>query len=383
MEFIKFQSLENLYNANRVVGTIESAGKADESFIVTEKVHGANFALYSNGEDFKCANRNSFLEDAEKFYGWKSIKEKYKEKVKSFVNASLNLNLLRIFEVEGKPYLIIFGELFGGNVQKNMPYPLEKDFIAFDAVAVFDVTERNKFFLDSQDVPFYKHQELNKFVVLVKDKMVLFKDLNKHDIKTVPVLFEGNLKDCLSYDINFESKLLDETALKFKGYLDKESESYKTVVMTEGVVIEHRHPTLYGQMRPYIKNKTEKFEEKKREPKQVLTQDQKIEKLEFAEKDALTHLLALVTESRLEAVISKIGEVTIKDFGVVQKAFCSDIYEDFEKDCDNFSYQNNGALQYGVVKFKDFPNSNIIYKIVSNESSNLIRSHLLGRNVNG
>ena len=45
-------------------------------WIVTEKVHGANFAVYYNNGNITFSKRNSILKDTDWFYNYQLIKDK-------------------------------------------------------------------------------------------------------------------------------------------------------------------------------------------------------------------------------------------------------------------------------------------------------------------
>jgi len=99
--------------------------------------------------------------------------------------------------------------------------------------------------------------------------------------------------------------------------------------IVEGVVIRpiiNRH--FNGGSRVILKNKNEKWSENRKYHKLISLEEEVSEtvlKLQEA-------ILLYVTENRLNNVISKIGEVTEKDFGRVLGMFNKDIIDDFFKD---------------------------------------------------
>ena len=48
MQFIKYNSLENHYR-DKFIQKVFDEGYGKETFVCTEKVHGANFSFYFNG----------------------------------------------------------------------------------------------------------------------------------------------------------------------------------------------------------------------------------------------------------------------------------------------------------------------------------------------
>ena len=88
LDFTKFPSLENTYR-QKEIDKIQSMTIKDK-WVVTEKVHGANFSFWMTEEHLsvegiglcsavviKCAKRSGWIEDDEKFFNYKPVLEKY------------------------------------------------------------------------------------------------------------------------------------------------------------------------------------------------------------------------------------------------------------------------------------------------------------------
>ncbi len=88
---------------------IEKALK--EEWIVTEKVHGANFSCHTDGKDCVFARRRDFLKENEVFYNYKSA-EFFKGLTENVVGIFEDVQKLKIDE--NVVQVIVFGELFGG-----------------------------------------------------------------------------------------------------------------------------------------------------------------------------------------------------------------------------------------------------------------------------
>ena len=81
-------------------------------WIVTEKIHGANFGLVTNGSEVRFAKRKEFLQPEEDFFDYQCLKHPLVEQVKKIfkiLQAERN-DLLKVF---------VYGELFGG----EYPHP--------------------------------------------------------------------------------------------------------------------------------------------------------------------------------------------------------------------------------------------------------------------
>ena len=288
VEFKKFPSLENTYR-QKEIDMVENLGYSNEPYIVTEKVHGANFSFWLSEVDgevnIRCAKRTSFIDEGEKFFNYKPVLEKYKtnlEELFHYMKDTRNVELV-----------VIYGELFGGNIQSGMCYNLEQDFIAFD-LSYNGVTHNNK--------------------------VVSYGILKNFEIPTIPVIgIYPTLSEALEVQESFTSLLCRED---FDG-----KEEHKE---SEGVVIEPVTPHWYPSgSRVYFKKKTKRFLE--RGGKSNVTH-KSLEELPVELKSILTTAFEYITQPRFEAVCSKIGEVTIKDIGKVIGLMTQDILIDMQKD---------------------------------------------------
>jgi Rnl2 family RNA ligase len=274
MEFIKFSSLENTYRQN-LIDKVQYEGKDGGLWMATEKLHGANFSFWCDGTEVKVASRTQFVDGT--FYNCQAVINKYSQGV---------LETFRTFYNEGDT-LVIYGELFGGNVQKEVEYG-EKDFKGFDVTV--------------NDVPL--------------DKLKAFNIIRWAGISTVPIVHTGTFAECLAVTNMFQSLLTPE------GYTEDNT--------SEGLVIEPLEPSWFNNgSRVYFKNKTEGFSEKKRAPR-----EKQVFELSEDESELLNELLTYNTEQRVSNVISKIGSVTNKDFGKILGLTTQDILEDFTKDTE-------------------------------------------------
>lgn len=286
IEFKKFPSLENTYQT-KPIQLAEELDFDKIEYMVTEKVHGANFSfhVFRSGDsiEIKCAKRSGFIEQDEKFFNYRPVVEKYKE-------ALIKLHT----EVLDNDF-ILYGELYGGNIQSGIPYKEEQDFIAFDLCMK----------QDDIFVPLNKHNLYSK----------TFSNLG---IPVVPLLgLFNSLQEALEFNEYFESKL---TCPLFSGK-DEHKEA-------EGIVIEPTTPKWFPNgSRVYFKKKTKRFLEKggNKIPKPKEELPKELEGI-------LLTSFEYITEPRFNAVASKIGDVSIKDIGKVMGLMTKDILEDMVKD---------------------------------------------------
>ena len=275
-EFKKFPSLENHYQV-KLVQLAEDLGFTAEPYLVTEKVHGANFSFHTNGTELQCAKRTGFIEQNEKFFNYRPIVEKYREGLFALGKAL-------------KANVIVYGELYGGNIQAGMPYKNEQDFVAFDLVV--------------------NGTPINKILALTL--------LTDYGIPTVPVVgVYPSLDEAMALNESFTSKLLSHTFAGDAAHAE-----------AEGLVIEPTEPKWYPNgSRVYFKKKTKRFLEKggNKVPKPT-------EKLPEELEAILLQSLEYITKPRFESVASKVGEVSIKDIGKLTGLMTQDILVDMEKD---------------------------------------------------
>lgn len=271
-EFKKFSSLENTYRQN-LIDRVQYEEKDSGDWVVTEKIHGANFSFWCNGSEVKIASRTQFVDGT--FYNCQAVIDRY------------SASILQWCIHNGVTSFTVYGELFGGNIQKEVKYG-EKDFAAFDVV-IGDVV------LDK------------KAAIQVADECGLF---------FVPILFTGTFKECLEINNTFQSTLTPE------GFTEEN--------IAEGLVIEPVIPSWFSNgSRIYFKNKTLSFSEKKRQPK-----EKQVFQLSETESDLLNEILEYNTTQRVQNVLSKFGEVTNKDFGKILGLTTQDILNEFTKETE-------------------------------------------------
>lgn len=300
MIFKTYNSIENAYQA-RIIDQIRLQGFEKEIFIVQEKVHGANFSFFTNGNEIKIAKRTAFIEKEEKFYNAHQILERYRK------------NVIEVFEKVKTIYpdietVVIYGELFGGGykhrevdsvkdaikVQKGVEYAPYNEFYAFD------IKLNGTTYLDTD------------LVNQIFDETGFF---------YAKILFQGTLEEALKFPNVFNSKIP-----AWLGLPEIENN------ICEGTIIKTLKTKYFGNgSRVILKNKNEKWTEKSK----MVRKDRPVQKeVRFSEnaQNIWNEISKYATLNRLNNVISKIGEFEPKMIGKVIGLFSKDILEDFEKD---------------------------------------------------
>lgn len=302
MEFRKYNSIENTYQKSVIEQLfIHEYDKLE--YVVQEKVHGANFAFYTDGLEVKIAKRSDFINENEAFYNAKHVAEKYHGKIKSLFHTIKE-------EFPNTQFITVFGELFGGGynhkdvpkvmgsiqVQKGVFYTPENEFYAFDIKLngefYLTVTQANKYF-------------------------------EAHEFFYAKTLFHGSLEDALNYPNTFDSLIPSWFGLP-------EIENN----VCEGTIIKPVEPKFFnGGSRVILKNKNEKWaeNEKNNKPNKEFVDVE----LPKNAQEIWNEIQNFITPNRLNNVLSKEGEFQPKMMGKLIGWMSQDVLTDYKKLNDN------------------------------------------------
>lgn len=257
MKFNKYPSLTNAYKQEFIFKAMETVPD-DILWYVTEKVHGANFQIMMYGDEVAVASRNGISDLS--FFNLEHSEEFMIE----YERCIYLLSHLR--EIYGKVNISIFGEVYGGKIQKGIFYSDAKRF------RVFDITI-DGIFLDRNDCLEY---------------------YDKFNIEYCTTIIQGTLQECLEHSNQFDS-LIDAELTQ---------EEVREGNTCEGIVIRPVIPyyTSKGEFIA-IKNKNDKWVEKSRLPKvskQDITLPNEYMKI-------YTVMDQYITLNTVNSAISKIG----------------------------------------------------------------------------
>ncbi len=280
-------------------------------WVVTEKVHGANFSFVYENRLLGFAKRKTSLDWSDDFFGFQLVAQQLEDKLLALFEA---LNL----EFPAKKYTL-YGELFGGAyphkevaaipnlnaIQTGVYYSPDIHFCAFD-IAI--ETAEQRYYLDYKTAVAY---------------------LEQAGIFHAKILCQGSLNTCLKFDIAFDSTI--PSLLGFPSLAAN---------LVEGVVLKPLHnvvsPSDAMYFRPTLKLKNEAFAEELKfhqAQKWSFTTDQKTngETLNFL----LLDLRNYVTKNRLNNVLSKIGRLDFehkKRLKEIKISYLEDVWQDFNLD---------------------------------------------------
>jgi len=283
--FKKYPSIENTYREKEIeYWLLRYPEFENEEYTITEKIHGANFSLIVTEKKFFLAKRSDLIEEGESFYGIQNIikQEKYQALIKAVQKYIQGKE-----EVES---ITLFGEFFGGSIQKGVDYGKEKKMLFYDML-VNGAYQTQEYFLYSMRVFDFAHL-------------------------VVPVIGRvKGLTSAINYPTYFNSMIL--------GIEDN---------ICEGIVIKpYKAVLLDGNGSPfYLKKKNEAFKEKQKMSKRSIDKEE-----EFPEDIKTLHeeFLSYITENRLQSVFSHEGEISDKaHIGKYIRLMMNDAKEDFYKD---------------------------------------------------
>lgn len=225
-----YPSILNHY-AESFVDKVKMGVPKDAVWVMTEKIHGANFSFHTDGKSVKVARRSAFLSDQDKFHGSHLFKARYE-------NAVLALHA----DLGGQSDVVVYGELYGGGyphkdvkpvrdaklVQKGLYYAPDLHFTAFDVLTLAN----------------------GEFLAWDRAAALCV----THGIPFTPLLQQGSLDELLAFNVDtFETRIPDTLALPPLS-MDQR--------IAEGVVIRPLYNfRLFDGQRPLIKKKSKRFRE--------------------------------------------------------------------------------------------------------------------------
>lgn len=329
--FREYHSMENIQKSGWVK-TIEQHPCAEQKWIMLEKIHGANFQFWTDGVEVKVGKRTSYLIPYEVKVG-KEIVKPCDQRV-GFFRADHIANLYSDnvkalhFELFGdcskiekseKPYIIVYGEIFGGfyndevknpwqRVQLEVQYHPENKFMAFDIVTY------DKFKL--------RYTNYERCIELFE----------KHKIPYIPILFEGTFKEVYEKSQSINA---DPTTIPKMFGLEEMPRNIR-----EGHVLKPIEPAYVGRDIIYIKDKNDKFKEvhaRKKNPTSMSRYNPG-EVPNYNIDEVIDNAPNYITEQRCATVISKYGYVPLD--GTIEKKvlnelvvlYLDDIIKDVQKD---------------------------------------------------
>lgn len=331
--FRKYHSIENI-EKSEWLKCITEHPCAEQKWVMLEKIHGSNFQFWTDGDEVKVGKRNAYLIPYEvKFMDKASGGEIVKlcDPRTGFFRADHIANLYsgnvkalhsELFgdcsKIE-KPYIVVYGEIFGGlynnetkkpwqRVQTEVQYHHENKFMAFDIVTYDNFKLR--------------YTNYDRCIELFE----------KHKIPYIPILFDGTFKEVYEKS---QSTNADPTTIPKMFGLEEIIPNIR-----EGHVLKPVEPAYVGRDIIYIKDKNDKFKEVHTRKKNPISMSRYApgEAVGYDFKEFLGEAPNYITEQRCATVISKYGFVPLD--GTVEKKvlnelvalYIDDVIKDLQKD---------------------------------------------------
>lgn len=308
---------ENINRWNLTESDYRNFSKTD--WVVTEKIHGANFGIVTDGKTVRFAKRKEFLDSGEDFFGYQLLQDKLIIEAKEIFQILQleKLNLEKIF---------IYGELFGG----EYPHPEVNSVSGVQAIQT-GVYYSPTIEYCAFDIAVVENQE-NFYI----DYSIALQLFEKVGMMAAKPLFIGKFEEGAAYNPEFESTIPAILNLPQLQQVNK----------AEGIVIKPVK-SIYinrkGKIRPIIKKKIPEFAEDSRYHQaqkwtyQNITTKNQSQELSF-EDELSQEMLALVTPTRLNNVMSKFGRVAHGDIEKQQQLVDlleKDVLESFDEEYES------------------------------------------------
>lgn len=282
-----FTSYEKMPDSIRKLGLSLADTKLLDTvdWVVTEKIHGANFSFSLQGDTLRYAKRKEFLRWTDDFFGFQLVAER------------LDGAIMRLFERIRRDHpfatAVIYGELYGGHyphpdvapdprvqaIQTGIHYAPTVEYCAYDIAIEPAADAVGRYYLDYAQVVAY---------------------CSECGVPFAQPLLIGKLNQALFFDTRFDSKVPAQLGLP-------------AIVpnLVEGIVLKpYRNIVVQaskGELRPILKIKNKEFAEEQFHESQawsyVHTGASASERLLFL----VPEVRRYITPQRLQATCSKIG----------------------------------------------------------------------------
>ncbi len=124
MGYKKYVSIENHYNSKYINGLLLNMPELEEvEFQITEKIDGSNFQIEITKNSIRYGKRNSWLEESDSFFDYKTIVNQ--EKVQTMLAKIQD-------KIVSTDVINLYGEIYGPGIQKRIQYGITKDIRFFE-----------------------------------------------------------------------------------------------------------------------------------------------------------------------------------------------------------------------------------------------------------
>ena len=314
--FKSYTDIENSYNEKFINQIREHKFDANDiEWFAEVKIDGSNFQCCLDADNnFSVGTRTRFLERGAEFQGYEramrngNVFNKLVELKKYIAELYLESEAIKC----NRFCIRVYGELCGGMYRHP---DVEK------IKGAVKIQGRVSYHPDNVWIP-YDIEIMDEYenIILVCKQSVVESLCNKVDLPFPVVIKRGTFDEV----INLANDFIDPIGNKLFGLPLIENN------ITEGLVLKPDMPLRFGNDgRIMVKSKNDKFKERvkkdPKEPKEIIPMNE----LELKYYELYREFM---TESRVMSVISKVGTVNAKAFGMILGMFMKDLYNDFDKE---------------------------------------------------
>lgn len=308
-EFVSYDRIPE--STDQWSGELGELRKLDRlRWVVTEKIHGANFCLLADGSQVRCAKRKAILGDGDAFFNYQRVRIRYAPAAHG-----LFADVQAVYP--GLVRLYVYGELFGGvyphpevepvegvaPVQTGVHYAPGIELCAFDLAVELEGARGREF-------------------LAYEEALGL---LRARGFFVAEPLMVGTLREALDYPLGFDSTIPARLGLPPLGRDNH----------AEGVVLKPMEAFTMGaegrRSRPILKRKIAAFAEDDRFHRAEAWAEAPTDASPRGRLEWL--VAALVTDNRLDNALSKVGSVTAEDLdGMIEleELLVDDVREQLE-----------------------------------------------------
>jgi len=323
----RYASIPNSYHQKQVEQLREHGHTAaDVVWCASEKVHGANFSLITNGVDIVAGSRTRILCETDQFFaGWQDVVQQEKARC------------LEAFRLLHRKYqrrikcIVIYGELFGGSyshsdkrympksnkgIQDGVFYSPNLHFYAFDIKTDLGMTPKRE---ESKSEDEQTETEEIDGRLTVQEAVGVFK---KCGFLYSRILRKGTFDELMAAPLN----PMQSTIPGLLGLPPPVDPSSGELIdnVAEGVVI-RKWKSLDHSL---IKIKSKAFWEMEDAARQKGARKQV---LKFESEDFVNLVGGCVNERRFQATESKIGKLSAENAMQISKALRDDVLEELQQ----------------------------------------------------
>lgn len=318
MPFKKYESIDNEGGWSKYISKFDGSYPLDSCpATVTEKIHGTNFGIGTDGDTVFYQKRGGSLDPGSGFFGFQSIRGKYEK------------TIVEIFKmIPNAQSIIVYGEMYGPGLGPGIWYSDTAGFRAFDIYVIY--TDRKVMFPYATAVKMFEQTGLPH----------------------VPILFSGTFADCIKWTrpyIEMMEQQVTNPAIVLPEYFGKDPDNHENS-RPEGYVIKSDLEAYdngdglkvkYGEFqyqRPVLKLKNILFDERSEmvrklsELRSTVVQPQKPTKEKVVKPHGPNEIFFReISKARLESVLTKIEPKPENKDNII-KALIEDAIDTVQRD---------------------------------------------------